>query len=1243
MNRSPAFSPALVPFIFAFCVLGAGLAGCGSESDGATNTAGAVGDACELTFECQAGAICIEGTCVSASDLPDTGIDGSDPTDDGGNPSDGGTDDGGTDDGGAGDGGADDTSDGGGTEDGGAVDGGDTDTSGPRITFAPDSYRRCTDDLECAVFGGNCLITLSLSRPDTDGRTLVKISDLDDAFAEGEGSCRFACTNDPRICSTMIVEGPNGEEAPFTCQLVDVGLHPYPEAAPAFPFDDTLDPVALSRGRSFASVCRPPFQFADAHSASFCQACTDDTQCDGACLMERGAAATPSGSCVDACEADADCPFGFACDDLDGSNYCLPIAGTCGRCMDHDGDSRGAGRCGAVDESITDVDCDDDNPGVYYSAANPEHPFPDRCGDFDDNCNGISDRVEQLGSADHCADCGDVCRGRAGEIANAIPTCVEDEATTTFACVAACQPGFADCDGDLSTGCETPLGDDRVRYRDEDSDGRGDPATARYLCPDDVSPGWVENNLDCDDTAANVYGGDATLAAAPEVCDGIDNDCNDERDDSPIGVNVACDTGASGICGPGMTVCQDPGTETAALVCNGTVDPALVADVGEICDGKDNDCDGNVDEGVDYFFDLGQSNPGGPGSAVGCGVDGGVGACGFGTYQCLPVTGTPDASAFQCVGAAPASDPIDDLFEDTDCDGSDGTLDGAVFVRPLSAGGTLDGNDTNPGTAQAPVATIQRALSLACDGSGVCRDIFVGEGAYDSREAITLPGGAGASAGVRMYGGFETALNCATGVCRLEWQRAESQSTIRRLGPVEAASSYPFGRSYAAFVGSSSQPVNALLQGLQIRVDSPDSPFLSNGQNAPDQIGFQCGSAGCARLEFVDTSIQVESALTGGAGTAAGIADTGATDGTAGASGAQNSGEGYTTKVQALAAGYGRGTAGSCAVGGQYNGGYAASVRWRPSPTGNRIYSFAGSSGSGYPYAQGGVWIAGMADDNPENPGPPRDAHSGCDGIGGRGGSVPALATPAVRPTGQSSPYALSEANEGSSLTPRNGTSGNGGGGGGGCLTPGNGAWTCPIGDVVGGSGGGGGCAGLQGQNGGHGGSVIGLWLVPPTSGTTEVIAEPGRFAVQLGASGSGANGSAGSNGAPGGYGDTGAIVSYYHGGNGGNGGGGGGGAGGIGGWNVATVRMCPSGTTCTFNLPPQMEAAPADYFSLGTAGGAGNAGAGGAEGVKRPAVGRTDNGVQPSGCNSSSSQAAAGSAGAPGQVRTFLDVAGSR
>ena len=77
-----------------------------------------------------------------------------------------------------------------------------------------------------------------------------------------------------------------------------------------------------------------------------------------------------------------------------------------------------------------------------------------------------------------------------------------------------------------------------ICYLDNDGDGYGDQnASPQVLCV--VCPsGFVDNNTDCDDDEATVYPG------APELCDGLDNDCNNQVDE---GTDSDCD-GVADIC-----------------------------------------------------------------------------------------------------------------------------------------------------------------------------------------------------------------------------------------------------------------------------------------------------------------------------------------------------------------------------------------------------------------------------------------------------------------------------------------------------------------------------------------------------------------------------------------------------------------------------------------------------------------------------------------------------------------------
>jgi hypothetical protein len=148
---------------------------------------------------------------------------------------------------------------------------------------------------------------------------------------------------------------------------------------------------------------------------------------------------------------------------------------------------------------------------------------------------------------------------------------------------------------------------------------------------------------------------------SPEVCDGLDNDCNGIAD----GLALTCYEGSSGTAGVGACLA---GTRTctggAWGACAGQVLPS-----GEACDGADNDCDGTPDEG------LSQACYSGPQGTQGVGLcKAGVAACANGTWgycggEVIPLPESCDGSDNDCNGdvddvpwpAADSCEPNDDL------------------------------------------------------------------------------------------------------------------------------------------------------------------------------------------------------------------------------------------------------------------------------------------------------------------------------------------------------------------------------------------------------------------------------------------------------------------------------------------------------------------------------------------------------------------------------------------------------
>ncbi len=99
----------------------------------------------------------------------------------------------------------------------------------------------------------------------------------------------------------------------------------------------------------------------------------------------------------------------------------------------------------------------------------------------------------------------------------------------------------------------------------------------------------------------------ASSTATAETCDGKDNDCDGLVDELNPGGGQTCDTGKQGSCQNGLTRCNQ-----GKLVC----EPKQTSSA-EICDGKDNDCNGSVDEGLARDCYSGPPNTNGIGACKG--------------------------------------------------------------------------------------------------------------------------------------------------------------------------------------------------------------------------------------------------------------------------------------------------------------------------------------------------------------------------------------------------------------------------------------------------------------------------------------------------------------------------------------------------------------------------------------------------------------------------------------------------
>jgi hypothetical protein len=224
-----------------------------------------------------------------------------------------------------------------------------------------------------------------------------------------------------------------------------------------------------------------------------------------------------------------------------------------------------------------------------------------------------------------------------------------------------------------------------AQARDCDHDGYPQCATTNTTaldCQGNVVPLIPGAPADCNDQVA------AINAAAAEACNGLDDNCNGQVDEGNPEGGVACTIpGLQGACAQGVTDCSN-----GPMVCKQVNFP-----VAEVCDGIDNNCDGQVDEG----------NPPGPA----CTVSGLQGVCARGAVSCS--TGSPHCT--QTV--FPSTEVCNGL--DDDCDGlTDETLGSTtcgVGVCARSVDNCV-GGQVQACVPGAPSTEVCNGLDDDCDG-----------------------------------------------------------------------------------------------------------------------------------------------------------------------------------------------------------------------------------------------------------------------------------------------------------------------------------------------------------------------------------------------------------------------------------------------------------------------------------------------------------------------------------------------
>ncbi|NVM20250.1 MAG: putative metal-binding motif-containing protein, partial [Desulfobacterales bacterium] len=235
---------------------------------------------------------------------------------------------------------------------------------------------------------------------------------------------------------------------------------------------------------------------------------------------------------------------------------------------------------------------------------------------------------------------------------------------------------------------------------------------------DHTKPGYIANGGDCDDADLNIHPG------AGEVCNGVDDNCDGAMDEGCMTYYRDADGDGYGNPSDSTTATSQP----SGYVANGgdckDNDPGINPAATETCNGTDDNCDGNSDEGcTTYYRDGDNDGYGDPAdSVVDTSLPSGYAAnpddCDDSNAAIYPgAVELCDGLDNDCDGATDEDCPITIYYRDADGDGYGDPADSTTTPTAGYVTNDEDCNDADDTTCPGCAEKCGNGMDDDCDGA----------------------------------------------------------------------------------------------------------------------------------------------------------------------------------------------------------------------------------------------------------------------------------------------------------------------------------------------------------------------------------------------------------------------------------------------------------------------------------------------------------------------------------------------